>query len=81
MAAARFSLPVRGSGSGTIAYTELLAAMHAGRRYDAFQRRTAAPPLPPLLVCTHGAPLADNPAFLEDVELLVRGAAAVHGLT
>jgi hypothetical protein len=62
--------------SGSIAYTELLAAMHAGRRYDSFQVRRAGPPLPPLLVCTHATPLSDNVAFIEDVGLLVRAAAA-----
>ena len=63
-------------GSGSIQYTELLAAMHAGRRFDVLQRRKAAPPLPPALVCTHAEPLRDNPTFFEDLALLVRAAAA-----
>ena len=63
-------------GGGSIQYTELLAAMHSGRRYDHFQKRTAGPPLPPILVCTHGNPTNDNPEFFDDLALLVRAAHA-----
>ena len=62
-------------GGGTMSYTELLAAMHAGRRYDSFAQRKAAPPIPPLLVFTDGAPLQSAPRFFDDLALLVRAAA------
>ena len=64
------------AGGGKIEYTELLKAMHAGRRYDSLQKRKAAPPIPPVLVCAPADPFSANPRFLEDLELLSRAASA-----
>ena len=57
-------------------YTELLSAMHAGRRYDSFQARRAKPPLPPVLICTPANPFEFNERFVDDIALLARAAAA-----